>query len=67
MLLGSLRSPSLFHVTVLSGDDDLQSTAIESPGCKNERAGSNFTYGAKGVFSGCDAKFVHAMKKCYMN
>lgn len=56
-LLGSLWCPSLFHVTELSGDDDLQSTTIESPGCNNERAGSNFTYGAEGTNDDWDAVF----------
>lgn len=49
MLLGSRWSPSLFHVTVLSGDDDLQSTVIESPGCKYERAGSSLIDGTTGT------------------
>lgn len=70
ILLGSRRSPSLFHVTVLSGDDDLQSTAIESPGCKYERAGSNFTYGTDGTNGSnpCwDATmFIERVEKLYL-
>lgn len=53
ILVGSVRPPSLFHVTVLSGDDDLQSTAIESPGCKYDRAGSNFTVSTGGGSKPC--------------
>lgn len=45
-MLGSRRFPSRFHMTGLSGVDDWQLTTIESPGCKNERAGSNLICGA---------------------
>lgn len=63
-LPGSLRSPSRFHVTILSGDDDRQSTTIESPGCKYDRAGSNCTYGATGyVGSCCDAISLYNTEK----
>lgn len=50
-------------MTLLSGDDDLQSTTIESPGCKYERAGSNFTYGANGTNDDWDAAHTHTHKE----
>lgn len=53
-LLGSRRFPSRFHMTGLSGVDDWQLTTIESPGCKNERAGSNLICGAVNSDAECD-------------